>query len=110
MVSSVREKINQVEKQKKINRRIAKLIQDDMDSSFISVDSFNNKNQKLEEEVTNATKERIEPENNQQEHSQVEEREIPTETSSSDSIIESRQKKVKTAKPKKKSKKASKKE
>tara|TARA_A100001515_G_scaffold33508_1_gene26079 strand:- start:641 stop:973 length:333 start_codon:yes stop_codon:yes gene_type:complete len=110
MVSSVREKINQVEKQKKINRRIAKLIQDDMDSSFISVDSFNNKNQKLEEEVTNATEERQEPENNQPEHKEVEVREISTETSSSDSIKQSRQKKVKTAKPKKKSKKASKKE
>ena len=110
MVSSVREKINEVEKQKKINRRIAKLIQDDMDSSFISVDSFNNKNQKLEEEVTNATEEGKEPENNQPEHKEVEVREISTETSSSDSINQSRQKKVKTAKPKKKSKKASKKE
>jgi hypothetical protein len=110
MVSSVREKINQVEKQKKINRRIAKLIQEDMDSSFISVDSFNNKNQKLEEEVTNATKERQEPENNQPKYKEVEVGEIPTETSYSDSVNESRQKKVKTAKPKKKSKKASKKE
>ena len=74
MVSSIRENIWKVEKQKKINRRIAKLIQDDMDSSFISVDSFNNKNQKLEEEVTNAIEERQEPENNQSEHSQVEEK------------------------------------
>ena len=109
MVSSVREKINQVEKQKKINRRIAKLIQEDMDSSFISVDSFNNKNQKLEEEVTNATKERQEPENNQPEYKEVEVGEISTETSDSDSVIESREEKVKTSKPKKKSKKTTKK-
>ena len=109
MVSSVREKINQVEKQKKINRRIAKLIQDDMDSSFISVDSFNNKNQKLEEEVTNATEERQEPENNQPEHSQVEEGEVSTETSDSDSIVESGEVKAQINKPKKKSKKTTKK-
>ena len=110
MVSSVREKINQVEKQKKINRRIAKLIQDDMDSSFISVDSFNNKNQKLEEEVTNATEERQEPENNQPEHSQVEKGEISTETSDSDSINNGREVETKNKKSKKKAKKTSKKE
>ena len=109
MSSSVREKIYEVEKQKKINRRIAKLIQEDMDSSFISVDSFNNKNQKLEEEVTNATKERQEPENNQPEYKEVEVGEISTETSDSDSVIESREEKVKTSKPKKKSKKTTKK-
>ena len=109
MVSSVREKINQVEKQKKINRRIAKLIQDDMDSSFISVDSFNNKNQKLEEEVTNAIEERQEPENNKSEHSQVEERETSTETSDSDSINNSRKIETKNKKPKKKAKKTNKK-
>ena len=109
MVSSVREKINEVEKQKKINRRIAKLIQDDMDSSFISVDSFNNKNQKLEEEVTNATEEGKEPENNQPEHKEVEVREIPTETSDSDSVVESGEIKAKINKPKKKAKKARKK-
>ena len=109
MSSSVREKIYEVEKQKKINRRIAKLIQEDMDSSFISVDSFNNKNQKLEEEVTNATKERQEPENNQPEYKEVEVGEISTETSHSDSVIESREEKVKTSKPKKKSKKTTKK-
>tara|TARA_R100001086_G_scaffold28302_1_gene13022 strand:+ start:1102 stop:1434 length:333 start_codon:yes stop_codon:yes gene_type:complete len=109
MSSSVREKIYEVEKQKKINRRIAKLIQEDMDSSFISVDSFNNKNQKLEEEVTNATKERQEPENNQPEYKEIEVGEIPTEASDSDSVIESREEKVKTSKPKKKSKKTTKK-
>ena len=109
MVSSVREKINQVEKQKKVNRRIAKLIQEDMDSSFISVDSFNNKNQKLEEEVTNATEERQEPENNQPEYKEVEGGEISTETSDSDSVIESREEKVKASKPKKKGKKTTKK-
>ena len=109
MVSSIREKIWKVEKQKKINRRIAKLIQDDMDSSFISVDSFNNKNQKLEEEVTNAIEERQEPENNQSEHSQVEEREISTETSDSDSINNSRKIETKNKKPKKKAKKTNKK-
>ena len=109
MVSSIREKIWKVEKQKKINRRIAKLIQDDMDSSFISVDSFNNKNQKLEEEVTKAIEERQEPENNQSEHSQVEEREISTETSDSDSINNSRKIETKNKKPKKKAKKTNKK-
>ena len=46
MVSSIREKIYEVEKQKKIQRRISKQIDDDMKSSFISVDSFNNKNQR----------------------------------------------------------------
>jgi len=84
MVSSIREKINEVEKQKKIKRRLA------------------------EEGVVNAVEERIKPENNQQEHTQVEEREIPTETSSSDSILESRE--VKKDKKKSKSKKATKKE
>ena len=83
MVSSVREKINEVEKQKKIQRRLAK------------------------EGVVNAVKERVEPENNQQEHTQVEEREIPTETSSSNSTVESREvkKDTKKNKPKKTTKK-----
>jgi len=84
MVSSIREKINEVEKQKKIKRRLA------------------------EEGVVNAVEERIKPENNQQEHTQVEEREIPTETSNSDSIVEIRE--VKKDKKKSKSKKATKKE
>ena len=107
MVSSIREKIYQVEKQKKIQRRISKQIDDDMKSSFISVDSFNNKNQK--NEVTDAVEERQEPENNQQEHQETEVREIPTETSGSDSIVESGEVEAKINKPKKKAKKASKK-
>ena len=112
MVSSVRAGMIAQEKQKKIQRRILKQIKDDMDSSFISVDSFNNKNQKREEEVKNAVEERIEPEDNQQEHTQVEEREIPTETSDSNSIVESGKVKAEINKPKKKSKskKATKKE
>ena len=85
MVSSVREKINEVEKQKKIKRRL------------------------LKEGVIDAVEERQEPENNMQEYQEVEVREIPTETSNSDSVVESREEKVKTSKPKKKSKKASKK-
>tara|TARA_R100001440_G_scaffold189_2_gene591 strand:- start:1095 stop:1355 length:261 start_codon:yes stop_codon:yes gene_type:complete len=85
MSSSVREKIYEVEKQKKIKRRLIK------------------------EGVIDALEERQESENNQPEHKEVEVREIPTETSSSDSIVESREKKVKTSKPKSKSKKASKK-
>ena len=109
MSSSVREKIYEVEKQKKIQRRIAKLIQEDMYSSFISVDSFNNKNQKLEEEVTNATKERQEPENNQPEYKEVEVGEISTETSDSDSINNGREVETKNKKSKKKAKKTSKK-
>ena len=84
MVSSIREKIWQVEKEKKRQRRLAK-------------------------EQGHAVEERQEPENNQPEYKEVEVREIPTETSDSDSIVESREKKVKTSKPKKKSKKASKK-
>ena len=107
MVSSIREKIYQVEKQKKIQRRISKQIDDDMKSSFISVDSFNNKNQK--NEVTDAVEERQEPENNQQEHQETEVREIPTKTSSSDSTVKGGEVKVKTSKPKKKAKKTSKK-
>tara|TARA_R100000773_G_C4104670_1_gene47821 strand:+ start:38 stop:298 length:261 start_codon:yes stop_codon:yes gene_type:complete len=85
MVSSVREKINEVEKQKKIKRRL------------------------LKEGVIDAVEERQESENNQPEHQEVEVREIPTETSNSDSVVESREEKVKTSKSKKKSKKASKK-
>jgi len=107
MVSSVREKIYEVEKQKKIQRRISKQIDDDMKSSFISVDSFNNKNQK--DEVTNAVEERQEPENNKQEHQEVEVGEISPEASSGDSVVESGEVKAKINKPKKKAKKASKK-
>jgi hypothetical protein len=84
MVSSVRAGMIAQEKQKKIQRRLAK------------------------EGVVNAVEERIEPENNQQEHTQVEEREIPTETSSSNSTVESREikKKTKKGRPKKATKKA----
>ena len=80
-----------------------------MDSSFISVDSFNNKNQKLEEEVTNATEEGKEPENNQPEYKEVEVREIPTEASDSNSVVNGGEVKAEINKPKKKAKKASKK-
>ena len=85
MVSSVRAGMIAQEKQKKIQRRLAK------------------------EGVVNAVEERIEPEDNQQEHTQVEEREIPTETSDSNSIVESGEIKAEINKPKKKSKKATKK-
>ena len=85
MSSSVREKIYEIEKQKKIKRRLIK------------------------EGVIDALEERQESENNQPEHQEVEVREIPTETSNSDSVVESREEKVKTSKSKKKSKKASKK-
>tara|TARA_E500000318_G_scaffold110667_2_gene126803 strand:- start:302 stop:550 length:249 start_codon:yes stop_codon:yes gene_type:complete len=81
MVSSIREKMWAVEKEKKRQRRLAK------------------------EGVVNAVEERIIPENNQQEHTQVEEREVPTETSDSNSTIKSGEIK----KSKKKSKKATKK-
>ena len=81
MVSSIREKMWSVEKEKKRQRRLAK------------------------EGVVNAIEERIIPEDNKQEHTQVEEREVPTETSNSNSTFESWEIK----KPKKKSKKATKK-
>ena len=84
MVSSIKEKIWQVEKEKKRQRRLAK-------------------------EQGHAVEERQEPENNQQEHQEVEVREVPTETSSSDSIVESGEVEAKINKPKKKAKKASKK-
>ena len=85
MVSSIREKMWSVEKEKKRQRRLAK------------------------EGVVNAIEERVEPENNQQEHTQVKEREVPTETSDSNSIVESGEIKAEINKPKKKSKKATKK-
>ena len=81
MVSSIREKMWAVEKEKKRQRRLAK------------------------EGVIDAIEERVIPKDNKQEYSQVEEREIPTETSNSNSIVESGENK----KPKKKSKKATKK-
>ena len=86
MVSSIREKIWEVEKLKKRQRRLAK------------------------EGVVDAVEERIESKDNQQEHTQVEEREVPTETSDSDSVVESGEIKAKINKPKKKSKKTTKKE
>ena len=85
MVSSIREKIWEVEKEKKRQRRLAK------------------------EGVVDAVEERIKPKNNQPKHSQVEEGEISTETSDSDSIVESGEVKAQINKPKKKSKKANKK-
>ena len=84
MVSSVREKIWQVEKEKKRQRRLAK-------------------------EQGHAVEERQEPENNQPEYKEVEVREIPTEASNSDSVIESGEVKAEINKPKKKAKKARKK-
>ena len=86
MSSSVREKIWVVEKQKKIKRRLAK------------------------EGIVDAVEERVKPENNQPEHSQVEEGEVSAETSDSDSVVESGKIKAKINKPKKEIKKATKKE
>ena len=85
MVSSIREKIWKVEKEKKRQRRLAR------------------------EGVVDAVEKRQEPENNQPEHTQVEVREIPAETRNSDSVVDSGQVKTKINKPKKKAKKASKK-
>jgi hypothetical protein len=85
MVSSIREKIWKVEKEKKRQRRLAK------------------------EGVVDAVEERQEPENNQPEYTQVEVREISAETSDSDSVVDSGEIKAKINKPKKKAKKASKK-
>jgi len=61
MVSSVRAGMIAQEKEKKRQRRILKEIKKDMESSFISVDMFNNKNQKVEEEVI----ENVEPKEKQ---------------------------------------------
>ena len=85
MVSSIREKIWEVEKEKKRQRRLAK------------------------EGVVDAVEKRQEPENNQPEYTQVEVREISAETSDSDSVVDSGEIKAKINKPKKKAKKASKK-
>ena len=84
MVSSVREKIWQVEKEKKRQRRLAK-------------------------EQGHAVEERQEPENNQPEYKEVEVREIPTEAGDSNSVVNGGEVKAKTSKPKKKAKKAHKK-
>ena len=84
MVSSIREKIWEVEKEKKRQRRLAK-------------------------EQGHAVEERQEPEKNQPEYKEVEVREIPTEASNSDSVIDSGEVKAEINKPKKKAKKARKK-
>ena len=84
MSSSVREKIWEVEKEKKRQRRLAK------------------------EGVVDAVEERIKPKNNQPKHSQVEEGEVSAETSDSDSVDQSGKIKAKINKPKKKSKKTTK--
>jgi hypothetical protein len=85
MVSSVREKIWSVEKEKKRQRTLAR------------------------EGALDAIRQRQEPKDNQPEYKEVDVREVPTETSNSDSVVESGKVKVKTSKPKKKSKKATKK-
>ena len=85
MVSSIREKIWKEEKQKKVKRRLVK------------------------EGVLDAVEERQEPEDDQQEHQEVEIGEVSPEASSGDSIVESGEVKAKINKPKKKAKKASKK-
>ena len=84
MVSSIREKIWQVEKEKKRQRRLAK-------------------------EQGHAVEERQEPENDQPEHTEVEVGDVSAEASNSDSFIDSGEIQAKINKPKKKAKKASKK-
>ena len=84
MVSSIREKIWQVEKEKKRQRRLAK-------------------------EQGHAVEERQEPENDQPEYTEVEVGEVSAEASNSDSVIDSGEIQAKINKPKKKAKKASKK-
>ena len=79
MSSSIREKIHAVEKQKKVERRLIK-------------------------EQSDAIKKRQEPENNQPEYKEADVREIPTETSNSDSIIESKEEVKKTTNKKSKKK------
>ena len=84
MVSSIREKIWQVEKEKKRQRRLAK-------------------------EQGHAVEERQEPKNDQPKHKEAEVREIPTEASDSNSFVNGGEVKAKINKPKKKAKKANKK-
>ena len=84
MVSSVREKIWEVEKEKKRQRRLAK-------------------------EQGHAVEERQEPKNDQPKYKEVEVREVPTEASDSNSVVNGGEVKAKTSKPKKKAKKANKK-
>ena len=76
MVSSVREKIWQVEKEKKRQRRLIK------------------------EGVLDAVEERQKPKNDQQEHQEVEVGEISSETSNSDSVVDSGEIQAKINKPK----------
>ena len=85
MVSSIREKIWQVEKEKKRQRRLIK------------------------EGVLDAVEERQKPKNDQPKHKEVEVGEISAETSNSDSVIDSGEVKAEINKPKKKAKKANKK-
>jgi len=84
MVSSVREKIWEVEKEKKRQRRLAK-------------------------EQGHAVEERQEPKNDQPKYKEVEVREVPTEASDSNSVVNGGEVKAKTSKPKKKAKKTNKK-
>ena len=84
MVSSIREKIWQVEREKKRQRRLAK-------------------------EQGHAVEERQEPENDQPKHQEVEVREVSAETSDSNSVVNGGEVKAKTSKSKKKAKKANKK-
>ena len=84
MVSSIREKIWQVEKEKKRQRRLAK-------------------------EQGHAVEERQEPKNDQPKYKEVEVREVPAEASDSNSVVNGGEVKAKTSKPKKKAKKANKK-
>ena len=84
MVSSIREKIWEVEKEKKRQRRLAK-------------------------EQGHAVEERQEPKNDQPKHQEVEVREVSAETSNSNSVVNGGEVKAKTSKPKKKAKKARKK-
>ena len=84
MVSSIREKIWEVEKEKKRQRRLAK-------------------------EQGHAVEERQEPKNDQPKHQEVEVREVSAETSNSNSVVNGGEVKAKTSKPIKKAKKAHKK-
>ena len=77
MVSSVREKIWQVEKEKKRQRRLAK-------------------------EQGHAVEERQEPKNDQPKYKEVEVREVPTEASDSHSVVNGGEVKAEINKPKKK--------
>tara|TARA_R100001126_G_C4862679_1_gene168330 strand:+ start:923 stop:1201 length:279 start_codon:yes stop_codon:yes gene_type:complete len=83
MVSSIRERMWSVEKEKKRQRILSK-------------------EKALEEKkgAVDAIKERIEQKNDKSKHKEIEERKIPTETSGGDSIIESKKEFKKTPKKK----------